>query len=510
MRIFRPLTFAAPSLLMALVGACVAQTVESFDGDSGIPWTECKMETNRCWRQPEMDVSVDGKHVVQVTRQNMNVYDYAGKLQRSSTMIDVIRAAGLDPMPPVQPNFRGGNSPFEPHVVFDEFIQRWIITVTCLSDCVLVSATADPLGTWKGVYLSCLQSGPCLNYDPGMKLGYDRNGVYVCGAHINDDDPNTAPKTGYDCFAVPSAEVRAIGEGKEPAHLNRRHNLPIDVVPAIDHNPRKAANAAAFFVAKSCRRDAVNACMINQDLAFDWLVDTFTWKGTTGSYNNGGEEQRVKTDVGSKRSKWLYNFPCCGPRSAIPQGGTDMALRSGGSHRLMNIFQSGTHLHGASGSGACTHDCGEQGADKHNLMFYVDLDCTRPQACVVAQTAKIASPDEAYLFATVGVDAKGNVGIVASSVGPATHLSVKLWTRRKNDPPNTFSGPKTVVSGTQPYTCPPPDNVTLLGSAVGVLTALDPSDGTRLWTNAQWANDARPCAWNTRIVSYSVVPPPKH
>ncbi|HEY2012583.1 MAG TPA: hypothetical protein VGH38_03730, partial [Bryobacteraceae bacterium] len=56
-------------------------------------------------------------------------------------------------------------------------------------------------------------------------------------------------------------------------------------------------------------------------------------------------------------------------------------------------------------------------------------------------------------FATVGVDRAGNVGIVAASSTATTDLSVLLWTHAAADRTNSFSGPTTIVSGTQPYTC---------------------------------------------------------
>ena len=45
-------------------------------------------------------------------------------------------------------------------MVFDEFINRWIITVTGLNDCTIVSASSDAAGEWGGVYVSCLERGP--------------------------------------------------------------------------------------------------------------------------------------------------------------------------------------------------------------------------------------------------------------------------------------------------------------------------------------------------------------
>ena len=492
----------APHLALCLLlpaRTATGQTiVRSFDGDSGPGLAACQAGGNHCGRQPEMNVAADGKHVVQVTWQNVRIHDYDGKLLQSTPMATFIRNAGLDPMA------KGGKGPYEPHVVFNEFIQRWIMTSSCKDDCLLVSASPDPIGPWRGVSVSCLQGGACLNSNPGLKLGYDRNGVYYCGGHMGDENPATVPTAGYDCFAVPSAEAEAIGKGVAPVHINRVHNMPLDVVPAIDHNPAKAPTDPAFFMNKSCAHTAPNACQRSTDFAFQWIVNTLTWNGATGTYNAGGAQQAVKTDIGSTANRWVYNTPCCGDNASIPQAGTDVTLRAAGSHRVMNVVQAGSHLHGVLGSGPCTANCGSQGTDTNNLMIYVDLDCSKPAACVVHQTAKISGADVSPEFGTVGVDAQGNVGIVASSSTATTNLGVLLWSRKVSDPPNTFQGPKVVVAGTQPHTCGEERKMVMLGSTVGIPTVRDPLDGMKLWTTQQWSNDARPCVFNTRIVEYQL------
>jgi hypothetical protein len=309
--------------------------------------------------------------------------------------------------------------------------------------------------------------------------------------------------------------VGAITHGTPPAHINRAHNMPVDVLPAVDHNKHKAANAPEFFLNKSCERTPGNACETADNFLFSWVVNTFTWNGPTGTYNDGGAEQMVKTDVGSKQNKWLSNLRCCDPTKAnpplrndmmsIPQAGNNtIMLRIGESHRMFNLVQFGSHIQGVLSAGPCTRDCGAQGADTNNVMFWVDLDCTKTSACVVSQTAKISGANFNPEFTTVGIDAKGNVGIVADSSTASTDLSVLLWTHRTTDPPNTFNGPTTIVSGTKPYTCLDAHKIATVGNATGVLTAMDPKDGTKLWTSEQWANDATPCVWNTRIVEYKV------
>ncbi|HEY3382670.1 MAG TPA: hypothetical protein VGK32_12925 [Vicinamibacterales bacterium] len=486
--------------LLLPVGAASAQTVvRSFDGDKGLPLDACKANDSWCGRQPELNVAANGKQVVQVTRQNVRTYDYTGKLLQSTPLAILIRNAGLNPMT------NGGKGPFEPHVVFDEFIGRWLISASCANDCLLVSASADSLGKWGGIYPSCLEGGPCLPNNPSIKLGYDKNGVYYCDGHPGDTNPLTGGGVAWDCFALPSEEVKTIADGQAPAHLNRGHNMPLDVVPAIDQNPDKAPNAPAFFMNKSCK--GASCQRVGND-AFTWVVNTFTWNGRTGTYNAIGPQQSVKTDVGSTANTWLYNTPCCGTDMSIAQAGSPVTLRAAGSHRVMNVLQAGSHLHGVLGSGPCTKDCGPQGTDTNNLMFYVDLDCSKPTACVVAQTAKISGADFNAEFGTVGVDAAGNVGIVASSSTATTNLGVFLWSRKKTDPPNTFSGPMTIVAGTKPYACIGDKNLEPMGNTVGILTTRDPLDATKLWTTAQWQGDATPCGFNTRILQYQIAPAP--
>lgn len=450
-----------------------------------------------------MDAAVNGKQVVQVTWQNVSVYDYAGKPLRVTPMEEFIRKAGLNPIPHERRGRAGPHvpGPYEPHIVFDEFAGRWIVTVMGSSDSLLVSASADALGSWGGVNLSCLDGGPCLDIDPALHIGYDKNGIYYCGAHLGEGNPNTIKDVAYDCFAVPTAEVGGIAARMAPRHINRAHRMPLDIIPAIDHNPEKAPGAPAFFAAKTCDRSVPGGCQNAKNYAFEWLLEAFTWSGATGTYS----EQLVKTDIGSERDKWLYNKPCCGRFGMIPQAGNDtVALRGVESHRFTNVSQYGSHVHGVLTSGPCTSDCGSQGADANNLAFWVDLDCSNPKECAVAQTAKIGGPAVNPSFATVGVDSAGNVGIVAASWTPATDLSIVLWTHRASDPPNTIHGPVTVAAGTKPYTCTNENGFANIANPAGVLTALDPADGTRLWTTEQWGNNAEPCVWSTRIFEYQI------
>jgi hypothetical protein len=504
----RTAVLSVSAVLLAAV-ADGQTVVRSFDGDIGPGAAACDAGRTHCgW--PDMSVGVNGRQVVQVTWQNIRTYDYAGELLRSTPMERFIGDAGLDPIPAPRAGAPGARTPpvtlgpYEPTVVFDEFINRWIVSVTGKSDSLLVSATSDALGAWKGVNLSCLYGGPCLSLDPALRIGFDRNGVYYCGAHPGDGNPHTLEGVAYDCFAVPSAEVAAIGRGVAPAHLNRAHAMPHEVMPVVDHNRHKAPGAPAFFMAKTCDRSVQGGCQNAMHYSFEWIVDSFTWKGPTGAY----DEQLVKTGIGSQRNTWLFSKPCCGLPGSSRQAGNDtIELRGAESHRFNNAVQSGTHLYGVMSSGPCTSDCGDQGTDTGNIALWVDMDCSRMAACAVSQTSKISGPDFNPAFSTIGVDATGNIGITAVSWTPTTHLSILLWTRRASDPPNSMSGPITVVAGTHAYTCEADRPYASVENPAGVTTALDPSDGTKLWVSHQWASSATRCVWNTRIVEFQVAAP---
>jgi hypothetical protein len=448
-----------------------ALIVQSFDGDIGEGLAACMAGGGHCDR-PEMNVAASGTQVVEVTSRNVTIYDHHGTLVSSASLASFIASAGVS---------AGTKNPIEPHVVYDEFIQRWIITATCAFDCVLVSATSDATGTWAGIYLD--------NYgnDPSIHLAYDANGVY-----FSEVQPGTNPDAGVAgvagvYFAIPSAEMKWVGTFA-PAHKNRAANMPIDGMPVTDQNPMKQPPDPAFSITRTCSSNCQNAAAYS----FHWIVNTLTWNGPTLTY---GPDQIIKTDVGSAQDLWIYNTPI----AAVSQLGTATQIRPVESHRVMNGSQHGTHVHSALGSGPCTTtSCGVQGMDSHNLFFWVDLDCTTPSACVVAQTAKVSDPNHHLEFATVGAASNGNIAIVAAAIGTTINPSIWVWTHKATDANNVVSAPITAVAGSQPDTCIT-DPVSF-ANAVGVATLRDPVDPTKLWAVHQYANSASPCVWATRVL----------
>ena len=446
-------------------GSAGFQIVRQFDGDSGPDLATCTSVSGHCDR-PDGNMAADGTHVVQVTWQHVNVYDYSGHVTSSLALSQLIANAGL------VATTLNGKPPYETHVVFDEFAGRWVISASCKYDCLLVSATADPAGAWSGIYVN--NNGN----DPSMHLGYDKNGVYISEIDPNAHDANTAGFSFVD-FAIPTAEIAWTGS-LAPAHLNKSSGTPLDGQPAIDHDANKQPADPAFFLCKTC---PAGGCQNNTNYAFSWLLTTVTWSGTTASYSG---DQLVPSTL-------VYNTPV-----DAPQAGSTTTLRVIEDHRVLDAVQHGSHVYGVLGSGP------QSGVDTNDLFFWVDLDCGTPSACTLAATGKVADPNVHIFYPTIGVDSAGNAGVVAATSSATTDVSLVAYRHLATDPTGAMSAALPIVTGTQPYTCTSGATQVSFANAAGLGTVLDPTDHTKLWTMQEYGASANACQWGTRLVEYQL------
>jgi hypothetical protein len=472
-------------------GSGAFEILHSFDGDS--------YTTGPTGRgKPEMNLAANGTQVTQVTWQHVNVYDYTGTTLKSTSLQTFITGAGLSPLP------QSVTTPYEPHVVFDEFIQRWIITASCAYDCVLVSDGADATTTnWQGFYLD--NNGN----DPAMHIGYDVNGVYFAEGVVSPSSVDTGCCSS-NVFAIPSAEVQWTTT-LNPTHRNKLTGKPLETMPLIDNSTTKAAGAPAFFVAKTCPPN--NSCQGNStspitNLAFQWIVSYGVWSGTTFTWTSnhaslcaGGaapSDQCVRTDPDGVSDRWLFNTPI-----DPPQPGTSTLLRGAEIHRILGAMQQGNHLHVAMGSGPCVSSCGAHGTDSGaDIFIWADLDCSTPGACKVYQTQKGSTADH-LLWPTIGVDPSGNVAVFTNMVNAtSTYLGIEAWTHAATDPLGALTAVSMpVMSGTVAYNCSG-QTTAQTGNPAGVSSVRDPLDPTALWVTEQYSTRSGSCQWNTRVVEY--------
>jgi hypothetical protein len=414
-----------------------------------------------------MSVAANGAaQVLQVTWQNATVYT-GGSISFSEPTSTLVAKA-------LFPDGGGSCTPGEPHVVYDEFLSRWVMTINCGGMVLLVSQSSDPTGAWAGVVLDPLSPGQT------VRLGYDKNGVYVSENIVGTAKNNYAEDNGINStlFAIPNSDL-AWSASFAPAHVNKAANRPLDACPVVDQNPGKQPTDPAFFVTKACD----NNCVTGTNFPLTWVVTPVTWSGTTATF---ASEQAVS-------SSRTYN-----PIGSATQLGNIVKVNLAEDHRVMNAMQSSTHIYATLGSGPCTSNCPDaQAMPTRNFVLWADLDCAMSN-CVLAGDGEIADPNHDLGFPTIGVTANSRVGIVAAAF---TSMEPALWAWTVL--PSTC-GPLKFMPGNQPVTCAANNNVVGFASRSGISTVRDPTNSSYLWTSHQYGGPSSlGSCWTTQVVEYS-------
>src|SRR5512142_1091601 len=166
------------------------------------------------WKQT-IDVAgaVGPKHVVDFDEGGFVVHEKTTgrELQRFSTREfwrQVEPANSLDPQ----------KDPNDPRILYDPLSERWFACAagTTVADCFLaVSTSADPTRPWKGSKL------PLPPIDPYMKMGVDKNGLYICSCN-GESDWHKA----MNCYVIPKSDAIAPG-GPALTHGQTFTKLPM-------------------------------------------------------------------------------------------------------------------------------------------------------------------------------------------------------------------------------------------------------------------------------------------
>jgi hypothetical protein len=412
-----------------------------FDGDTGTGSPTYK-------DHPDMAVAVSATQVLEVTGQDVNVYDHSGAMLKSTSMNRFITNAGL-----------AVGAVNDPRVVYDNFVDRFIVVCSCSADYVMVSGSGDATGSWSGAALSSSTG------DLTMEPGFDKNGLYV-----SEFQPTTLF---YKVFAIPAADIASVSL----AHLNTFTDRNFELMPAIDRTATKAASDPEYFIARS------GPPQNGTNVAFDLLVNSLTWSGNKATMSS-------TTTISSG---FLYNTPVDVSQPGAPQ------IRAAESHRIFGVAQFGTHLYAVEASGPCDSSCGSQGSDAHNLFFWFDVNTSN---LTLQQSKKVSSSSLSFLFPSMDVDGSGNVGFSATGVDSAQNASVYLFSHRTTDAANVVNGPTLATAGTVPnYNCNAANPV---GWGTYSNTVIDPNQSNVLWTVNEYAGSATNCVWTTKLIQFQL------
>lgn len=394
--------------------------------------------------------------VMVATGQDVTIYDTHGTVLKKQTLKEFITAAGA---PLGQIN--------DPRGTYDPFIRRWILVCTCAQDSLMVSASDDATGAWKGVVMS----GAAGDYT--MFPGFDKNGVYVS---------EFQPKLNARVMALPARDVAWTGSGTiSLAHEAIFDQQPFEMRPAIDRDTKKKPDAPEFLVSR------VGPPQNATNLPLELLVDRITWKD--GKAKIAGP-QKIPTG-------FLYNTPIVAPQTSGPD------IRGNESHRIFGIDAYRGHLYFVQSSGPCAADCGEQGTDPNDLFYFFDLN-TKTMA--LDQKTKVADSTLSFLFPSIAVDAEGNVGIGVMGTAKTQHPSVYVYTHLASDVAGAMHGPFLAKAGTADFKCGkrPAYKINVVGWGTYSATIADGSNPDELWTAQEFGGDATACVWTTQVTGFAI------
>jgi len=416
----------------------------TFAGDRGTNWKD----------KPDACGGVGPEHVVDFTTSNFVVHEKkTGKVIQQTTQLEFWKKT----TPPF--DFERMN---DPRLLYDPLSKRWFGVHCDLRSGVgylAVSKSSDPTADWNAVKL------PMERTNPGLKLGVDRNGLYV--VYYDASQPVHSIMT---TLAIPIADAIA-AEGPRLTRLQTFAKLEMECFPATDLNPNKEADAPAI--------------LLNHDyteVGFSKMfMHKITWQGTTASISAMQTIPLART--------YSAPHPMSNKNLAV-QPAPGAKLQAGEARRTQCVFQHGGSLFTCNGV--------KRTPDSRCGIYWNEI---RASDGVVLQEGMVDDPDCDYLIPSLAVDANGNIGLGCTRTSAKEYPSVCVMIHAAGDPPNSMRPPVAAVKGTTVFTG---KRASQHGAGWGSYssTCLDPSDPTIFWTYQQYAASSTPGEYTTSWVAF--------
>jgi hypothetical protein len=435
-------------LLLALAARAQDVTVlRVFPGDTGPGPKDA----------PDNTGAVGPKHVVDFTNANIVIHEKkSGKVVKQMPQSAFWKA--------VKPGF---DLPIlnDPRMLYDPLSGHWFGVIAEArrggsSGYLAVSESSDPTRGWRGVQL------PMKPADVGMKLGLDRNGIYITYIIMTGDT-----HTMHGCYAIPKADAIA-ADGPSLAHLQTFTDLEIDSFPATDLDPNKRPDAPEILL----NREFGNS--------FSKLyLYRITWSGMTASIAKAQTIPLSKTYISPNGSS-LQN------QATQPAPGGK--LRADEARRTTCVYAFRGSLFTCNGA--------KRTADSRPGIFWCEV---RASDGALLQEGFVDNPDCDYLIPTLAADANGNIGLGCTRTSEKEFPSVVVMMRAVSDPKNSMRPPVLAASGTAVF-------VSTRAGRFGIgwgnynATCLDPTDPTTVWTSQEYSTSGVPDKFSTCWVAFKL------
>ena len=364
--------------------------------------------------------------------------------------------------------------PYDPRMFYDPLSSRWFASSnthinrgktagsSMTRDMLIgVSTDDDPTRPWKAVVYQV--ENAALDID-NNKIGIDRNGVYLTA--LVGVTHKVVPMV-----AIPKGDLLWTGSGAPSlAHLNyfETPKAPADpargthgsrgdegMIPAFDLNPSKKPTDPMIFI---------NRFQAEWDGETVMQIRKVTWTSAVKATMTG------PFVVGLGRTYTEPKTQAVQP--PLPEKGfVSPPIRPGGG-RLVNAVVS----HGSVWAIAATQ------VGDHTGAFWVEIALS---GLKLVQQGTVGDPAADIIFASLNVDANGNLGIAMNRTSAREFASIYVTGRLAKDPPNTLRPMVKAVAGQYVFVKEGWD-LSTPGSGTNYMdfstVVVDPADPTLFWT----------------------------
>lgn len=431
-------------LAAATAGAQEVTVLRTFPGDSGPGPKD----------NPDNTGGVGPGHIVDCTDANVVIHDKkTGAVLRRMTQTEFWKNA--------QPGF---SLPVlnDPRMAYDPLAERWYCVAQAAKATpygyLAVSESMDPTQGWRGTRL------PMEPANLGMKLGFDKNGVYLTFIVVTG---NT--HTMHGCFAIPKCDAIA-ADGPDLAHLQSFSGLEIESFPATDLDPHKPQDAPEILLNREFGSSFSKVYMYK-----------LTWSGGKAALSP------VQT-IALSRQYEAPNGSSLKNRAAQPAPGG--SLRADEARRTTCVYAHGGSL----------FTCNEAKRDINARcgVFWCEI---RARDGALLQEGLVDDPNCDYLAPSLAVDANGNVGLGCTRSSATEFPSAYVMMRAAADPKNTMRTPVLARKGTTVFSSKLPSKYGLAWGNYNT-TCVDPVDPTIFWTYQEYAASDAPSQYTTCWVAF--------
>ncbi len=352
----------------------------------------------------------------------------------------------------------------DPRLTYDPLVERWYMVAQAQHETpygfLAVSESADPTKGWRGVRL------PMKPANLGMKLGFDRNGVYITFIIMTGDT-----HTMHGCFALPKADVIA-AEGPNLSNVQSFANLEIESFPATDLDPHKPPSAPEI--------------LLNREFGNSFskmYLYRITWSDKTATISKA-------QIIPLGRTYQAPNALSVQMRGIQPAPGEP--LRGDEARRTTCVYAHGGSIFSCNGA--------KNTLDSRCGIFWCEI---RARDGLLLQEGFVDAPDHDYLTPSLAVDAHGNIGLGCTRTSAQEFPSVCVMIHAAGDPKNTMRSPVIAAKGTTVFTSNRPSKYGLAWGNYNT-TCLDPLDPTIFWTYQEYATSNVSSQYTTCWASFQL------